>query len=412
MRFSLATATCAGVIAALLAGCSSSQQASQSLPLGAAPQSGHAVAQPLQLKGHKISPLELLKMQAAGKLPGPAPMRSLKYQLHRLESAARPNFGHVLPNKKSKIVAWTDDTEYDYIISLNKKFAPVGDINTSSNGCYEPVTLKVDHSGNLWTACESDPSDGPAQQEYSKTGTLENTYNGAIPCDYSTGCEFSFAEGFDGASNATNVFQSITFFEQENCERYYPYTCSFVEGAGYEYWPAGTTTSPTFVNLGDCAPICDMYYMDVDKNGNLWFDFYGETSISAGYGIGEIQNPTSGSPTLTIVEPPGTLEFAGGVYTSNGGSTLNVTDQDTRTTTQYSINGSGLIETGTVGPTGINLEGLGDPVSGGFNAAETTMGFGDAYGWTDTCVGATCKIHASADYPDGAQGFAFGTSDK
>ena len=348
MRFSLATATCAGVIAALLAGCSSSQQASQSLPLGVAPQTGHTTGSPL-IK-HKISQLEMLKMQAAGKLPGPAPIKALKYQLHRLQSGIRPNFHIIGDKKKAGVAAWTDDTDYGYLIGLSKKYAPVSDISTSNNGCYDPVTMKVDHSGNIWTACESDPSDGPAQQEYSKTGVLEATYNGAIPCDYSTGCEFSFAEGFDGASNSNNVFQSVTFYEEEIWSNY-PYSCNFYDGAGYEYWPANSpSSSPTFVGLTYCSPVCDMYYMDVDNNGNLWFDFYGYAGGEYGYGIGEIKNPTSGSPSVTVVENPGALGFAGGVYVSNHGSTLNVTDQDSRVTTQYSISGSGLSETAPLAP--------------------------------------------------------------
>src|ERR1700683_4808537 len=104
MRFSLATATCAGVIAAFLAGCSSSQQASQSLPLGVTPQSGHTVGMPLVFKGHKVGPVQLLKLQADGKLPGPEPIKALKYDLKRFESGIRPNFT-MLPNKKKGGIA-------------------------------------------------------------------------------------------------------------------------------------------------------------------------------------------------------------------------------------------------------------------------------------------------------------------
>jgi hypothetical protein len=364
-------------------------------------------------KGHKVGPLQLIKLQADGKVPGPEPIKALKYDLKHFESGVRPNF-KALPNKASGVTAFATDTNYGYLVGLNKKYKGVSAVNLEDNGCYDPVSVKVDHSGNAWVGCEDNSSfNGPAQQEYSKAGVLENTYNGAIPCDYSTGCEFTYTEGFDGAENSSNVFQSVSFYEEEFCEQYYPYYCNFSDGAGYEYWPANSPSgSPTFVGLPYCAPVCEMYYMDVDKNGNLWFDFEGESGSTSGYGIGEIQNPTSGSPSVTVVEPPGSIGFAGGVYVSNGGSTLNVTDQESRVTTQYAITGSGLSETGTIGPTGIDLEGLGDPVTGGMNAADTTMGFGDAYGWLDSCVGATCKLRASANFPDGADGFAFDPSDK
>jgi hypothetical protein len=408
MRFSLATATCAGVIAALLAGCSSSQQASQSLPLGVAPQSGHA-GMPTVFKGHKIGPLQLIKLQADGKLPGPEPTKALKYDLKRFESGLRPNFKG-LPNRKAGgVAAFATDTDYGYLVGLSKKYKGVSAVNMSDNGCNDPVTVKVDHSGNAWVACEYNSDfNGPAAEEYSKTGALVSEYNGAIPCLYSQGCEFSEAYGFDTAETSSNVFDSLTFFEAEYCNP----SCYETYGGGYEFWPAGSPSSgPTVVTLPYCAPICDVYYMDADNNGNLWIAYYGYSG-EYGYGVAEVQNPASGSPTVVSVISPGTLGFPGGVYVSNGGTVLNVTDQDTRVTTQYSISGSSLSETGTIGPTGLNLESLGDPVAGGMNSTDTTMSFGDAYGWVDSCVGATCKLRASADFPDGAQGFAFDPSDK
>ena len=411
MRLSMATAISVALAATLFAGCSTSPQGSSALPGSSSANQPMGKSGPphWQIPTRKISPLELLKLQVAGKVPGPGMRGALKRQLQRLEGKSRPQYH--FRNDGGGAKAWSDDTDFGYLIGLSKKFKSVSDINVESNGCFDPITVKVDHSHNIWTACEEGPvGDAGAAQEYSSTGTLMNSYNAGCPSNISPSqCYEFFSESFDQFENSSNVFATLTYFE--NCG---VSTCD--EGYGFEYWPNGSPSSqPTLINVNGLIPGVDVfsiYYADIDSSGNIWFDYEGEDSsypYSFGFGIAEVQNPTT-SPTVVAIAPPGSLEFAGGVYTSNGSSRVWVTDQELRTTTEWTGGVAGTV----LGPTATDIEGLGDPVSGGFNSTDTKVGFGDAYGWADACTIATmiCKVHPSADMPDGSQGFAYQPSDK
>ena len=164
------------------------------------------------------------------------------------------------------------------------------------------------------------------------------------------------------------MFQSDTTAYQEICNP----SCTISHGGGYEFWPAGNpSATPGLVILPIDNPVDDLYYLDVDSAGNLWFDYYGCSGMSCGYGIGEIVSPTSASYTFVSIEPPGFLAFAGGVYTSNGGNTVNVVDQNNRTITQFDLSGA---ITATLGPTAP----IGNPVGLGFNATDKRVALGDA----------------------------------
>src|SRR5262249_17871345 len=131
----------------------------------------------------------------------------------------------------------------------------------------------------------------------------------------------------------------------------------------------------------------DVYFMDEDNSGNLWFTYYGCLQYypyTCGNGLGEISNPTSPSWTFTSVEAPGTYLCAGGVYVSNAGAVLNVTDPCTRYTYQYALPLSvGGGPSHTLGPTPANAFGYGDPVSGGFSQNGSKIILGDSQGWLD-----------------------------
>ena len=123
--------------------------------------------------------------------------------------------------------------------------------------------------------------------------------------------------------------------------------------------------------------------MDTDSSGNIWFDFSTSAAGDKGYGgLGEVTNPTT-SPSVRIVLPAGTYGFPGGVYVSCHGSVLEVTDQESRETYQYRLPVTKMSEPFNVlGPTETKY-GVGNPVSGGFNKAETAFALADLK-WIDT----------------------------
>jgi hypothetical protein len=230
------------------------------------------------------------------------------------------------------------------------------------------VGVKVDHTQNVWAANQYDAAyAAPVTQVYNAAGTLQAAYAGGCSVPVSE-CGYFDAYGFDSAQNAANVFQADTTAYQEVCNP----SCTVAHGGGYEFWPAGNpTATPGLVLLPFGKPVDTMYYLDVDSAGNLWFDYFGCANSVCGFGVGEIQQPASPSYTFVSIEPPGFLLFAGGVYASNAGNTINVVDQNARTITQFNLAGA---ITGTLGPTAL----LGNPVGIGFNATDTKIVAGDA----------------------------------
>jgi hypothetical protein len=406
MRFSLATAGSAVVIAALLAGCSNSPQGSQSLPSSGVTSSGHSVGAPQFIPQGKLTPLQLLKLQAEGKMPGPVPIKVLQRQLKQLQ--AHPTVHINVHKNKGGVAIWSSLTGYNFLLGSNKKGTSVtAAINTYTNGgCETPISVKVDHSQNIWAGCEYNTTTnetGPT--EYNSSGTEVAQYQANCPESGSYSCTYDYGYGFDEASNASNVFASMTFFEYDECTPY-P-TCSYVYGAGFEYWPAGSPSTTPKLITEPYGPVYDNYYMDLDSSGNIWFDYYGCPSSGCGYGIGEITNPTT-SPAMVVIENPGYLQFAGGVYASNGGNTINVIDQTTHMITQFNTSGT---KTGTLGPTAF---GIGDPVTGSFNSTDSNMVIGDADDWLDIGTVSTnkWKVAKAALDISTIEGAAYTPSDK
>ena len=103
-----------------------------------------------------------------------------------------------------------------------------------------------------------------------------NSYNAGCPSNISPSqCYEFFSESFDQFENSSNVFATLTYFE--NCG---VSTCD--EGYGFEYWPNGSPSSqPTLINVNGLIPGVDVfsiYYADIDSSGNIWFDYEGEDS--------------------------------------------------------------------------------------------------------------------------------------
>ncbi len=399
MRFSLPPTMCCGIALALLAGCSASPNA-PALPSFGSP-----------ALDRTVTALELLELQAAGKVPGPVTPEALKFMLasYRSHPAQR-----IRADGKGTVAVWASDTGEDYLIGLNRSMKnPVVALETSQNGGTWPVDVKVDRHQNVWVANEYNSSNtGGVVQEYSKAGIYKAGYAWS-PASCGTGSVTTcFGFGYDSAENSKYVFASVTEFFYKDGNGSSDYGSGVFRFANGK--PSGTPkyyqVSDDNSNLNCSSGACDeVYYMDVDSSGNIWFEF--QPNGQAVAGLGEVA--TNGA--VSIIKPAGTYGFAGGVYVSNSGKVLNVTDQSSRNTYQYHLPVTTASKPfNTIGPTQANVEGLGAPVTGGFDSSDSKVVFGDAYGWIDRCVVSTnkCKAVANSNFPDGAGGAAYTPSDK
>lgn len=375
MRLSSAAATCV-VSVALLAGCSTSSQDVGTLP------GSSTIRQPMGHSMHPytprggINPKDILKLQAAGKIGYLGPRAEVEKAYQQLQAHPfRP-----LHRKKKGIGGgiFASLTYYDYILGINSKGTIVTNAYPTA-GCTEPYGLKVDNSQNIWVGCYEGSLSTPTAQEYSSNGKQIASYNGSCPLNWqsasNTTCNGYFYgyDGFDSVADSSHVFVD-GFFYGDDCST--P-SCTYTQLSGVEYWPAGQpSATPTLIMLPYDAPVQNVYYMDEDTSGNLWLGFYGCTS-ACGYGLGEITSATT-SPTFSVIEAPGTYEANGGVYVSNGGSTLNVLDPETHLTYQYTLplttGGSPSNKLGPNAP-------FGYPEGIGFNSTDKNVILGDEYAW-------------------------------
>jgi hypothetical protein len=358
---------------ALLAGCST-PTSGPAIPLSSS--NTRSTANGAESMGSTTA-LKLLKLQAAGKIAGPVPQASLRRMLSDMQAhQAGLRFSPL--HKAKSIGLWVTMTDYDVVLaqtSSGKKTlgAIVTDAQGGASG-YFPITVKVDGSQNVWVADELNANangEGSVLQEYDQGGTLTAAYTWNL-CQQlgyiNTPCS---AEGFDGSVTPSYVFAEVSSYTAMSFTQIY-------QGSGFEYWPTGDpSATPTFISLTYGAPVEVIYYMDVDASGNIWFDYYGydSTTLEYGYGLGEIKSPTT-NPEFVSVLPVGSIGFAGGVYISGKTSAqvLNVTDQLSLKIYQYHLPLSpGGSPFNTLGPTYY----FGDPVSGGFNEAETKNAQGD-----------------------------------
>lgn len=353
--------------------------------------------------------MNLLRLQAEGKLAGFVPRAESQRMLKYLSDHPRPQIkvdGH-----GGAVALWVTNTDYSYLLGLNTKYAAVKAIDTEANGCYEPITVKVDAQRNGWTACEFNNSfNGGAEVEYPTGKGAPVTYSW-LP-GTSSGCpasETCYAVQFDGGPDTRgHVYAEVS-------SQYY---CTATEcpnaPVGFVWWDAGDpSATQNFIQ----APswVTRVYYMDNDSKGNIWFDYQYCPTSECEFGLGEVIHPTRKRPKFLKILPPGALEFAGGVYVSDHGKILNVTDQLTRATYQYTLPVSpSASPINTLGPTTANLFGNGDPVAGGFNQTETNLAFGDAYGWLD--LGTVKKnkwtTETSINFSPSLSGAAYTPSDK
>ncbi len=397
----LATVVVSMMIVAVIAGCGGSQ--------GLQP-FAHEPAQGAALKSG-LTPSTLLALQLEGKLEAPVPPDALRRAFQRQVSVRfYPAF-----SSGATVALWASDTDFNYLLGQDATGRnTVTAIDLSKNSCYSPVALKVDRARNVWVGCELTSTSGTngAVQEYSGTGALEKRYVPGCPSPVSQCNSFS-GYGFDSALDSHgNVFASLNLYDIEICNP----TCAQNLSAGFEWWPKGhASATPSLISVGsNCSPVCGVGFVDVDASGNLWFTLSGYNQSTYGFGLGEVSAPTT-HPKFNIVEPIGTYGFFGGVSVSNGGKTLNVIDQKTRTILRYHLP---LSPSGkpfkVLGPTQQNAFGVGDPVSGGFNQADTKMALGDTGGWFDIGKASSnaWSAVASPNFYSGIEGAAYTPSDK
>lgn len=314
---------------------------------------------------------KLLKDQADGKRP--APMTHVAMKLAVSQFMTRPNSKlNIRPDMK-RLRIWATDFSHSFIIGTSARGKKaVASINGANTGCYFPTGVKVDHATNLWVSCEASPAPGLSGgvQMYAN-GNLTGTY--AEGCPMPSGCSGWYSYGLDVATDAAgNVFAPLATYS-------FNYDDSQQNGSGFEWW-APQSSSPTLIALPYGNPVNSVYYADADSAGNLWFDYSGCIGSQCGFGLAEIQTPTT-TPTFVPILPPGSIEYPGGVYVSNHGTVLNVADQGALTVQQYSIPTMALgIK---LGPTPLNNVGFSAPVAGGFSKGDVRAVYGDAFNWLD-----------------------------
>ncbi|HEY2473242.1 MAG TPA: hypothetical protein VGI19_00430 [Candidatus Cybelea sp.] len=358
--------------------------------------------------------LELLKLQADGKIPSPITRAAAKWEYKHAAGTPRPNFHH--RRSGDAISIWAANENFSYLVGMNRKLKDINAIDTSANGCYNPVTVKVDHNRNVWAGCQFNSTfNAGAAQEYDSNGNLTNTYNVACPTNIpASQCVNLFSEGFDSAVNAKHVFANLVYYDA--CDL--SYNCQPGQSGGFEYWKAGSPSSqPTLISTS--LPGMTVYgtgYFDVDANDNIYFWYDGCENAypyTCGYGLAEIESATGSSPTQIVLTQPNASAFWGGVSVSKQGTVLNVLEQNARTVTQYALPWTGS-PIGSLGPTQIPAIGVADPISGGFDRSDSKIIIGDGYGWLDGINAKTnaAKVRSTAVCADGCGGAAFTPSDK
>ncbi|MGC9992288.1 MAG: hypothetical protein ABSD52_07840 [Candidatus Cybelea sp.] len=389
MRLLSAYAVCVSAVinAAMLAGCSNIPQSTQALsgfppPTLMATLSG-GMPHYLRPNGRvgPISALRLIRLQAEGKLPAPATPEVMALVLK--QAAARPQTRAIIHGNTASVVIWAVNSNAGYLAGQKKNGRKtISSIDAQAYGCLYPQGLKIDHSQNIWDACEynGDLENGVVQQ-FNSAGTFQNNYNVGCPQPTSE-CAYWYSYAYDVATDGAHVFAAIPYSEEEICTS----GCAYSYGSGVEWWPANSPSSnPSYINLGQsCEPVCTVYFMDTDSSGNIWIDYFGSNGSGNGYGLGEITNPTT-DPQFVSIVAPGTFECGGGIYvsTKNGAQAVNVSDECRRTISQYALPFVASESPTILGPTKENFLGQGSPLSGGFNKDDTKFVVGDSYGWID-----------------------------
>jgi hypothetical protein len=388
MRLSLATAACV-VTVAMLAGCSNPGMGTSSVPgsgTQTAPmgQRSHEHVPNVRLyKPSELTKSHILAMQASGKFATrilhDAFMKGYKhYQSH-------PRFRPQVSRDGGTCGLGQNLFYYSYMVCFTanaKKTIWATTTYSGSTGCDYPQTAKVDASGNIWTACEyANDTEGAALQEYNTGGTLLAQYTSTCPTGYNCS-SYWFSYFFDAAVNTAGECGVAEDYETEwDSYSNYAYGSGLIcytSTSSSVLYPAWQYSNLSSYDIGtECEPICEAWEGDMDSSGDVYFTYDGENSSCFGGGLAREH-----AGAITVVESPCLLEFPGGVWAAGG--YVYVIDQDARVIYKYNdpVNPNDS-PVATYGPTQVGIAGIGDPDSGGINAAGNKMVIGDAYGWDD-----------------------------
>jgi hypothetical protein len=401
------TTTAIVLTAALLAACSTSSQGTLTLPSRS--NAGAAGVGAPEFPHGPMGYEQMLKWFIAGKMTRPASKTTLEKWLK--DYGDREVFHPRVSRAAGKIAAWVNVSP-NYLLGETNFFKKtVMVINTNPGkasdtaGCYNSAGLKIDHNANVLLSCgeTQNPSTGTAYdvggaQEYSSTGALVAQYNGGCANNI-PGCVSATGYGVDAATDTSgNVYVADEYYDACGSD-----SCS--DETGFQIWTS--PSSSVFASVNGAAEGYNVYsvgYFDVDSAGNIWTSFYGVELLPhiAGMGIAEVTGATSGSPTFTVVVPPGTLpgtmvtDNAGfpGIYVA--GTTATVIDPFNQTVYQYSLPITPSSTPSTLGTTQKSISGCGDPIEGGWNEPSTRFAIGDGCGWVDTLTSsgkATAHVH-------------------
>lgn len=279
------------------------------------------------------------------------------------------------------VAIWASNAFFNYLVGMDETGSiAVDSIDVGANGCLGPNSVKIDSSRNIWVACftnQSGETSGSLEQEYSSGGSLLRSFKWTTPCPQTATICGAFSND-GGPDRSGHVFSEMNGSYLQNNKPY-------MMEDGFFWWPADRpNAAPKFIGLGtSCSPICQPLNMDTDKSGNIWFTFQGSGHPCCS-GLGEVTNPTT-KPRVLVVLAPGTYKFGRGVFTSDGGATLNVVDSGVRKIYQYRLPLTPASKPfNTLGPTATGLSAaLGQPNTGGFNRAETKIAIGDYGGWVN-----------------------------
>lgn len=358
------------LVSALLAGCAGAPQGVPVLSEPSQPGAIHQSGVPAIASG-RIGAVQLLELEIAGTIQIPVARPVLLRTLEEINGYRRV---HETFSRNAAVGLWAAVSAEEYIFGQNSKGnKTVTAIDTESNGCLEPYSIKVDHAENLWIACyESDGEGGEAQEYAPGSSTPLASFPDTFGCG--SNC-FFLGTPFDVATDSRgHVFAANAFSEEcrSSCtDGIYPVV----------WWNAKSPSSPpTAIKDSD---LTDGDYVDVDTSGNIYVDGHGCIGSKCGFLLDEIRNPPT-TPTITNLMPPSASSGFLSLYISNAGRVLNLVDSATRTISQFALPWiSGESPFNVLGPTLTNYFGEGYPDAGGFNRTEKLLAIGDADGWLD-----------------------------
>jgi hypothetical protein len=307
-----------------------------------------------------------------GQFSGPLTVPDLRLALE--EMAGRPR-AKLRFSTTAKVGIWISSPTTNYLIGVKRNGRDVTTaIDTATNGCYTPLGIKVDRYENLWVACNGNPGNtyGLVQKYPLSRGSPSSQYEDVFSCG--NDCTYDAYPEDTAIDAGGHVYATNVGGNQ--CMP----SCYFSSAYPLVWWDAKTGSPPVGIKDPDLS---QALFLDADKSGNVYVDGEGCINGICGVLVDEISNPTSKTPVVTNLLPPMSDSLTG-VYVSNEGAVLNVTDATTRTTAQYALPYvAGEEPFNTLGPTQTNQTGDGEPISGGFNKNDSLLAVGDYYGWID-----------------------------